>query len=756
VKRPGKQHAQAADGRGLLRGVLAALLVLTVLVPLESIDVHEGKGLLLVVFWLLLALSWCLVQRRYPRPVHWNWVDLAVLLLIASQFASCLVMASSGNARASWNTSWQWLGLGTSYFVIRQLLDRGASGRALAVVMVSLAITLSLQGFYESFHIIPQRYHRFFHSDESVRQNMLEDAGILAPLGTPLRYHFESRLRSSEPAATFSLTNSLAGFLTPWLVMLVGISLLATRRSDAGPPRPTAWHRRLQRIAPELLFCLLVGFCLILTKSRSSWVAIISVVMIGLLLRGRRAGSGQAWRLAAGLLVTTLLLGTAAFMLKRLDSMVFSQTLESLSYRFEYWFASLRIIADNPLFGVGPGNFQDYYTLHMLPTAHEVVADPHNWLLEIWTTGGTLSLAALLLLFVMLVRQLRRQPDQPETGPQSPALRRSVYAGAVAGMLLALPYSLLVGSPLDATTVVLVGLLVLVAVIARFSDWVQDGLLPRWLVLAALAGWSIHLLAAGGITAPGVSQAGWLLLALSLATTASGSNLAPQRILVVMLCLLATVAGLIVWGYQPMTASRSEVIEAQALQIQNRHQQAMRMMEQACQTDPLWPQPALELAMLHHAYWGQGEEAAMHRSAFAAAAEMVRTRDSHSATTHALIGTCYLVASQRTGDVEDLSQARICFAEAQRLFPTNSRILAQLAWTCWLLGDDQSARTWAEQAWQLNQKYRQNKFIELQLDKRRLVEMPFPGWLPQSAVVGTTIFKDLNQLVSFLRNPTSR
>jgi hypothetical protein len=43
-------------------------------------------------------------------------------------------------------------------------------------------------------------------------------------------------LQSTEPLATFALTNSLAGFFVPWLVLALGIalSMLKSRRDAAG------------------------------------------------------------------------------------------------------------------------------------------------------------------------------------------------------------------------------------------------------------------------------------------------------------------------------------------------------------------------------------------------------------------------------------------------------------------------------------------------------------------------------------------
>ena len=77
----------------------------------------------------------------------------------------------------------------------------------------------------------------------------------------------------------------------------------------------------------------------------------------------------------------------------------------------------------------------------------------------------------------------------------------------------------------------------------------------------------------------------------------------------------------------------------------------------------------------------------------------------------------------------------------------------QAAWVCWLARDYQKAGEYVREADRLDQL---NRSIELQLDKRRLIELPFPDWQVTPPSDGGIIFRDLNQLVTFLRNQSSR
>jgi len=752
-----------------LRAGLAALMVLTVLVPNDSLEVQDGKGLVLVLLWLLFALAWCINRRRDQGPVRWGLVETAVTLLVLAHTASCLWMASGGNARATQNTMWQWIALGLGFLLIRQLVDGPRTSRALCAVMLALAVSLCLEGMYESFYLVPQRYHRYFDNDETVRREMLQEAGLMAPMGTPLRYHFESRLQSTEPTTTFSLTNSLAGFLAPWLIIAIGMTVLCYRSGEKGKTLPGSRRDRLLGITPELVICILLGFCLLLTKSRSAWIAVgvgMLVVLAG--QRGRGRHRITPWILGSFLLLTVGL-GVLAFLVKRLDWLVFSQTLDSFSFRLQYWFASLRMIADYPLLGCGPGNFQEYYMQYKLPGASETVADPHNWILEIWATAGTLSLLAVALLVYAVTRVMKQPAAEVPERRKGGAVERSIYGGAILGALLALPYSLLVDSPMGSTRIIAVGLPVMVLVVARLHGWVKRGTFPAWLPVAALVCWLVNLLAAGGIGAPGVAQGGWLLLGMLLVQGMDGERgnpggLSSPALAVMMVLLLSATAVFLATTYVPVMSSRARLLEAHQVVERQDVARMQELLQQACDIDPHWSRPAMELVVLQHSLWGQEREQA--RDAFGEVADELLSRDPQSATTHAFLATCYLVAyleNQRKlaehlsvidyDYKDDLRRARELFERAHQLHPGDARLAVQAAWVCWLAGDYQKAGEYAREADRLDQL---NRSIEMQLDKRRLIELPFPYWqeiLPSGEGI---IFRDLNQLVTFLRNQSSR
>ena len=108
------------------------------------------------------------------------------------------------------------------------------------------------------------------------------------------------------------------------------------------------------------------------------------------------------WKLGA---VAAVLLGVVvagAILAGGVDVPILSEATRSFDYRLQYWRATLPMIAHFPLRGVGPGNFQDYYTQFKLPEASEEVGDPHNFVLEVWATAGTVAFLALVAVLAVV------------------------------------------------------------------------------------------------------------------------------------------------------------------------------------------------------------------------------------------------------------------------------------------------------------------------------------------------------------------
>ena len=121
--------------------------------------------------------------------------------------------ADDGDLRGTVNSWWQWVAFAVGFLLINQLFHTQRVARGVIAVMVAIAVALSCIGIYDSLVKIPELRSEYFAGSERQRVAMLQNAGISdTRVGSPGRYHFESRIQSPEPHVTFALSNSLSDF----------------------------------------------------------------------------------------------------------------------------------------------------------------------------------------------------------------------------------------------------------------------------------------------------------------------------------------------------------------------------------------------------------------------------------------------------------------------------------------------------------------------------------------------------------------
>ena len=76
-----------------------------------------------------------------------------------------------------------------------------------------------------------------------------------------------------------------------------------------------------------------------------------------------------------------------------------------LGGRLNIWKSSIAIIADHPLFGIGPYNFKEIYPSYMLWEESTEYLSAHNLFLQTWIELGFLGLLALLCILVISFRE---------------------------------------------------------------------------------------------------------------------------------------------------------------------------------------------------------------------------------------------------------------------------------------------------------------------------------------------------------------
>ncbi len=749
----------------LLAG-MTALFVARPLFPSES-AANFGDGLSSVMLWIALAVFWLLGAVGRPRfSVRFGATDLAVLLLVVWHTAAALLAVEHGTPRPAVNMLWEWVGLGLCYFLARQFIVTPRESRAAAVVMIAVAVAASGYGLYQYSYEMPRTQARY----EADPDRALREADMWFPPGSPERKAFEDRLHNTEPTAAFALTNSLAGFLTPWLVVLVGIAAGVWRNSGTGPffgrkshsqEKPSAENMDLSPSRRwwflRICLCLApIAMCLALTKSRSGYAA--AVVGSLLAVWFARGGLSQfsrreercenhkldrrengtvplapregdrsmfsAWRRLAkcnlspkngpvpscsriGWKFPVAVLGVAALIVAVAVAMegpsVLGRATKSFGYRVQYWESSVRMIADHPWFGCGPGNFQETYPQYKLPEASEEIADPHNFLLEICATSGIPAALAFLAVLGCFWCSVAK-PQAASLTPSSPLSSDAwlfVLAGGGLGFLLSLPLGMLSAAP-PGIAEVLLGLPLAAATILLLLGWIRNGQLPGWLPGLGVAALLIDLLATGGIGLPSVAGTFWLLLALGqegrrpreFRAVAAWAALA-VAILLAVACYLS--------AYGPVLRCQAKLRQAE-----REPSRAIEHLEAAAAADPLAAEPCRRLAAYEFdIWWQQPNNADFAR--FTAARNKLRELAPNSATDRLAAGDWALRAWSKKDTHGDrlvggeLQFSINAFRRAVDLYPNSALHRARLAEAYLAAGDRTAFRREAETALRLDE-----------------------------------------------------
>ena len=410
--------------RGLMLGWLAALLTARWLIPTEG--AAEGLTLWLVQLVLLTAViraAWG--WRLDEGQIRFDKIDVAIACLVMAQVVSAVsVVFGVGNARAAINLAWEWIGSGVLIGLLRHELRASHEHTMRDVKSLCWGLSLAagvLAGFglwqhYVVFDETTREYERLTAEHDRLAESksdprrqatlQVEMTRQGIPIEPAARQMLEQRLKASrEPFGLFALANSFAGLLS--------VMLLVT----AGNLRSSSTARKWSGSAGAIGLMLVIGFCLVLTKSRTAWVGLAAGIGWWVLraILERRQHSQEAavspqrstfakWGVI-GLVVIGMAIGIAAVS-GGLDRAVLSEAPKSLRYRLEYWQGTWATIREHLWFGTGPGNFRDYYLAHKLPESSEEIADPHNFVLDVWANAGTFGLIGLLSCVGLMVGQV--------------------------------------------------------------------------------------------------------------------------------------------------------------------------------------------------------------------------------------------------------------------------------------------------------------------------------------------------------------
>ncbi|MCL2347023.1 MAG: O-antigen ligase family protein, partial [Planctomycetaceae bacterium] len=505
-------------------GIVACLTTATLFLNGDGL-IFEGDGLFVALAWQLLAAILLLTRWHQKKPLFsrsqtdasqkspFTFFDLAACLFFGWVALSFLMIwfFGSGSPRNMLTMMTHWGSFAAMFVTWRLLLNCRTMVRGMMLLFVAMAVAESSVAYYEYFYEMPGTRREYFaDSEKYLKANNIQTPGD--------RELFENRIKNPEPLGTYSLTNSLAGVLVPWVIFLLGVMLFGRHETNTS----------LKRNAVLLCFFVIVGLVFLATKSRSSLIAsVLGAFFFGLhfltsRVRNRRVVSG----VLVGLTVCLLVGAGITFAVGVLDREMINRASLSFGYRVQYWESSSRMIADHPFFGCGIGNFKESYPFYKLPTASETISDPHNLFFEVASNAGLPALLFLVvLLFGVLFRIVFLKPElkqeqssmkQARDNPSQWSRFAPFLFGGVAGLFLAVVQSLFNAvfiSP-EWFGFGLLGFLlagVLLLPVFTKSEFPLKVIVPTCLVVLV-----VNLLAAGGIAFPHVNMAFWFLLAICL------------------------------------------------------------------------------------------------------------------------------------------------------------------------------------------------------------------------------------------------
>jgi hypothetical protein len=220
-----------------------------------------------------------------------------------------------------------------------------------------------------------------------------------------------------------------------WMVMAIptclGYLLAHASAHQRREKTATPWQSRLAGALDARSIWLAASICLMLVAlvaclSRSGMVGLVSALLLGTYLRGRRTGlAAAAWVAAAfGLALGVVALrGNAWEIFER-----FGAAGAASVYRMNIWRATAAVVRDFWLTGSGAGTLETVMLVYQRTPSLFRINAAHNHYLQVAAEGGLLIGIPVALALVLFVRAARGALRRDESGIYS------LRAGAVSGL----------------------------------------------------------------------------------------------------------------------------------------------------------------------------------------------------------------------------------------------------------------------------------------------------------------------------------
>lgn len=348
----------------LLAATVPYQSLLSVKVNEVSVSITEGVVALLGLAWLAQ-----LVSRRTTRPVSSPLVGAIAALVVC--FSLTIFVADNLSMAAK--ELLKWIELALVFLAGSSLLETPAHRRTMLAWLLGAGATEAIVGLVQAaLHIGP---------------------GHFMIGGIVMRAY-----------GTFEQPNPFGGYIGLIVPLAVSLACFGLARGR--------WRRTAGAVA------ILCGVALALTFSRGAWVAQIAALLLVILVssqRARRALAGGAIFGTALLVVVwpvlpaevtdraTSIAVSAVDIGSIQDAPVTPENWAVLE-RLSQWYAGSRMFLDNPVLGVGIGNYNAAYDDYRLDQWPVALGHAHNHYLTIAAEAGLVGLVAYIVFWIVAFR----------------------------------------------------------------------------------------------------------------------------------------------------------------------------------------------------------------------------------------------------------------------------------------------------------------------------------------------------------------
>jgi O-antigen ligase len=154
-----------------------------------------------------------------------------------------------------------------------------------------------------------------------------------------------------------------------------------------------AGNQKIERYV-YLLFAAIIFLSIVASFTRSAWLAVIFVILLGTLIVNRK----KFLYVLGGLILSGAVL---FFLIPDLQSRFISIfDLSQNEGRLTLWLTSWEIFKENIFFGIGHGNFSQYFEMFKVPGFYDAIGHAHNDFINVTVLNGIIGLAAWLAMWI--------------------------------------------------------------------------------------------------------------------------------------------------------------------------------------------------------------------------------------------------------------------------------------------------------------------------------------------------------------------